>query len=115
MAYHVEISPTAISDIEATFLWLRERSPEIANKWVNSCSEAMLSLEQFPERCQLAPESKLMGIEIRQLLHQNKYRILFTITLDTTETEGVVQIHRVMHSARDRLRTPEGLLGEDSN
>jgi plasmid stabilization system protein ParE len=115
MAYPVEISPTALSDIETTFLWLRERSPEMANQWVNGCSEAILSLDQFPERCPRAPESALIGIEIRQLLYEKKYRILFTVTSGTAEAEGKVQIHRILHAAQDRLRNLEKLLGEEPN
>lgn len=48
MAYRVEISPSAIADIEGIFLWIRENSPEKAYRWVRGCYEIMFTLENFP-------------------------------------------------------------------
>ncbi|HYG33590.1 MAG TPA: type II toxin-antitoxin system RelE/ParE family toxin [Clostridia bacterium] len=84
-------------DIEAAYLWIAERDAEAADRWFNSLYHTIGSLELFPERCPLAPESKFFNREVRQAFHgrrQNKYRILFTLT------EAEVHILHVRHGAR---------------
>ena len=61
MAYLVEISPSALNDIETAFLRLRRESPDYADQWFNELLEAIASLEKFPNRCPLAPESAGTG------------------------------------------------------
>ena len=73
MAYRIEISPTAVTDVESIFLWIKRDSPEQAYRWVRECYEIMLTLENFPKRCPLAVESKYMAIEVRQLLYKKQY------------------------------------------
>jgi plasmid stabilization system protein ParE len=52
MAYQIEISPTAVADIEGIFLWIKEDSPENAYRWVRGCYEIMLTLFKFsPALC----------------------------------------------------------------
>ena len=90
----------AQQDIEAAYLWIVERDSGAADGWFNSIYETIKSLESFPERCPLAPESKFFEQEIREAFHgrrQYKYRILFTVT------EGEVHILHVRHGARLRL------------
>jgi plasmid stabilization system protein ParE len=117
MAYQLNISPTAIADIEGIYLEIQKTfSPERAEQWLEGCYTVILSLELFPGRCPLAPENQFIGIEIRQLLYpyqkRQVYRILFTVVPGSSTDEGVVQIHRIRHSAQDRLRTEEELQGE---
>jgi plasmid stabilization system protein ParE len=66
---------------------------------------AIRSLTTNPERCPLASEVSELGLELRELLYGKRpgvYRILFTIDGQT------VNIVRVRHAARDRLK-PEDL------
>jgi hypothetical protein len=59
--------------------------------------EAIFSLDSFPERAPLAPESKSFNREIREVFHgrrQYKYRILFTVT------KNEVHVLHVRHGAR---------------
>ncbi|MDM3851940.1 MAG: type II toxin-antitoxin system RelE/ParE family toxin [Aphanizomenon gracile PMC649.10] len=112
MAYRIEISPSAIADIESIFLWIKEESQERAFRWVRGCYEIMLTLENFPQRCSLAIESKYMGIEVRQLLYQKQFLILFTVQ-NLGEEEGVVYIHRVRHGSQQRLENIQDLLGDE--
>ena len=42
MAYRIEISPSAIADIESIFLWIKEESQERAFRWVRGCYEMKL-------------------------------------------------------------------------
>jgi len=93
----VSVEGPAEQDIEDAYLWLAERDPEAADRWFNSIYDRISSLETFPERCPLAPESEFFNCEIRETFHgrrQHKYRVLFTITGDE------VHILHVRHSAR---------------
>jgi len=72
----------AQQDIAEAHRWLAERDPEAADRWFNRIYDTIGSLEMFPERCPLAPESKFFNREIRETFHgrrQHKYRILFTV------------------------------------
>ncbi|MEQ8958003.1 MAG: type II toxin-antitoxin system RelE/ParE family toxin [Coleofasciculus sp. C2-GNP5-27] len=113
MVYQIEISPTAVADIERIFLWIKGDSPERAYRWVRGCYEIMLTLENFPRRCSLALESKYMGIEVRQLLYKKQFYILFTVSEAVGEQEGIVQIHRVRRGSQQRLQSIDQLLGDD--
>lgn len=114
MAYRVDISRPALEDAEAAYLWMREHSSEKAADWFDGLMDAVLSLEQMPDRCPLAPESREFVIEVRQLLYgkrRNAYRILFGIAYDQEADEQVVRVYRIRHGAQRRLKDLE-LLGE---
>ncbi|MGB3655203.1 MAG: type II toxin-antitoxin system prevent-host-death family antitoxin [Rivularia sp. (in: cyanobacteria)] len=67
MTYKVEVSPTAVADIEQIFLWMLSSSVDAAHRWVRGCYEIMLTLEKFPNRSPMSPESEYMGIiKLRQ-------------------------------------------------
>ena len=100
MVLRVDISPSALADAEEAFLWIQQESPSKADEWYNGLVDAILSLENFPNRCPLAPESEDIGREIRQLIHK-RHRILFGITGD------VVQVFRIRHTAQDKLSPDE--------
>ena len=93
----VIVETPAQQDIEAAYLWIAERDSEAAARWFNSIYDSIGSLELFPERCPLAPESRFFDPEIREALHGRrhyKYRILFTVS------EMEVHILHVRHGAR---------------
>ena len=84
-------------DIAEAYLWLAARDPDAAARWFNRIYDTIGSLELFPERCPLAPESQILNAEIRQVFHgrrQHKYRILFTVI------EYQVHVLHVRHGAR---------------
>lgn len=115
MAYRVDISPSALQDAEDAYVWIKQRSPDSAGEWYEGLLEKILSLENFPTRCTLAPESSDIGMEIRQLLYGKKghaYRILFGISFDESAGEDVVRIYRVRHSARKSITMDEIKEGE---
>jgi plasmid stabilization system protein ParE len=100
MAYRVELSPLALSDVEEAYLWLYEQSPSAAARWYRGLTKAIESLENHPERCSLAPESDAFAVELRQRLYGRRrgvYRILFSVAGDT------VRVHRVRHGSRKFL------------
>jgi plasmid stabilization system protein ParE len=87
----------ARNDIAEAHLWLADREPDAADRWLDSIHDTIGSLEILPERCPLAPESRSFKQEIREIFHgrrQNKYRILFIVT------ENEVHILHVRHGAR---------------
>ena len=115
MTYRVDISPSALQDAEDAYLWLKERSPDRAGQWYEGLLETIFSLENYPERCPVAPESADIGKEIKQLLYGKRgrvYRILFGITRDETTGEDVVRIFRIWHSTRRRIKADEIKEGE---
>ena len=102
--WSVIVELPAQQDIADAHLWLSERNPEAADKWFDRIYETIGSLEIFPERCPLAPESKYLNREIREILHgrrQHKYRILFIVT------EHKVHVLHVRHGARLALGETE--------
>jgi plasmid stabilization system protein ParE len=70
MAFRVSLSPSAIADAESAYLWYKEQNQQFADAWFNDLAQAITSLENFPTRCPVAPESKDLEREIRQLLYQ---------------------------------------------
>ena len=95
--WNVIVELPAQRDIAEARLWLAEREQDAAERWFNSIYDTIGSLETFPERCTLAPESKSFNTEIREIFHgrrQHKYRILFTAS------ENEVHVLHVRHGAR---------------
>lgn len=100
MTYRVDISIPALQDAESAFLWIRDFNLDGAKTWYEGLLEAIFSLEDSPHRCSLAPESNLIGREIKQLIYGKRnqnYRIFFEII----ENEKVVRIYRIWHSSRN--------------
>jgi plasmid stabilization system protein ParE len=115
MAYRVDISPSALQDAEDAYLWIKRRAPSRAAAWYEGLLEAVFGLEQMPARCPVAPESKDLGMTIRQLLYGKTgsgYRILFAIAYDDSTGEDVVRILRIRHSARLKATPAEIQQGE---
>ncbi len=83
MKYRVEITDTALAEVENAYLWLRERAPSQAIKWRKELLETVESLKDNPERCSLAPENdEFISRKLRHILYGN-YRLVFVI-IDTT-------------------------------
>ena len=81
--WNVIVELPAQQDIAEAHLWLAEQAPDAADRWFDDIYDSIGSLENFPERCSVAPESRFLSLEIRQIFHgrrQHKYRILFTVS-----------------------------------
>jgi plasmid stabilization system protein ParE len=116
MTYRIDISPTAMADVESIFLWMKDYSVDRAYRWVRGCYEIMLTLENFPNRCPLAIESQYLNRPVRQLLYKKQYRILFTVLAgNDRDSLGIVQIHRVLRAAQERLQDLSQLLGDEDD
>lgn len=102
--WNVIVELPAQRDIAKAYFWLAERNADAADRWFGDLYEAIGSLEVVPERAPLAPESKYLDREIREIFHgrrHHKYRILFTVT------GSEVHILHVRHGARRALGETE--------
>jgi len=82
MAFQVEITPIAETQINLAYQWYRDRNPEFADRWFRGLMNAIATLQEKPRRCSLAVEHGIFSEEVRQLLYgksKNIYRVLFTI------------------------------------
>jgi len=82
MAFEIKYSDEAKQNLDAITTWLlyERRAGETALRWLQGLEEKIDTLSEFPERCQLARESKSLPFELRQLLYGRNprvYRILF--------------------------------------
>jgi len=97
MKFRVVIQPPAKLDIDAAFVYLAQRAPDAAERWLNGLEDAIQSLGTFPRRCGIAPEGREFPEEIRQLIYgrrRRRYRVLFVIR------KRVVHVLHVRHGAR---------------
>ena len=101
MAFRVELSNRAQTDIAAIYDWLNSQQAGTAGeRWFVALREAIGSLSELPLRCRVAPESRDSLVEVRQLLYGRKphvYRILFAVERD------LVQVLHVRHARRRPL------------
>jgi plasmid stabilization system protein ParE len=97
LRYEVLVQPTAEAEIEEAYLYLRETaSPEAADRWFTSFLDAVLTLEEMPTRCPIAPEDPFFSDELRHLLLR-PYRVMFTVR------PGRVHVLHIRHMARETL------------
>jgi plasmid stabilization system protein ParE len=104
MAYRVELTPRAVADTDGACAYIWQVAPHAATRWFDGLVDAVLSLEEMPRRCPLAPEAEMLGVEVRQLLYgkrAGRYRIVFRIYDD--EDPLVVRVAAIRHGARDRI------------
>jgi len=95
LVYRVRILPGALQDARNYYEFIADYSPEIAVKWFEGLFEVVNSLSIMPKRCPIAPEADLLGQEIRCLVYQKFYRILYSID------ENVVRIYHIRHTSQD--------------
>ena len=72
MSFRVEITAEAEGDLDSILAWLiTEHAGDTGLRWFDALQDAIATLAEFPDRCSLAPESKLFRFEVRQLLYGN--------------------------------------------
>lgn len=103
MAFKVKPSALATQHIEETYLWIHESNPGVADKWFNGLMTALDSLKDSPRRCSIIPEQDDFTQEIRHLIYQKKYRIIFTVQ----DEEETVYVLAVRHTARKPLESAD--------
>ncbi len=91
--YRVEITETAESDIQEIFDYISKDSTTAATSWVAEIERQINSLEKFPLRCTIIPETQELGRAYRHIIYGN-YRTIFKVD------KSKVIIMRVIHGAR---------------
>ena len=103
--YSVVVSATAKANMRDGYRWAARHAPDTAARWLERFYQGLQTLSKNPERCGVAPESTLVGQEIRQLLFGRRRRVwraLFAI--DGSE----VRVLHVRRGTRDTA-SPEEL------
>ena len=91
--FRVDLTASAEADTSEIWDYIAQDNPEAATAFILRLEEQIGTLEMFPQRCPLIPESELLGASYRHLLFGN-YRIIFKITGAT------VIVMRILHEAR---------------
>jgi plasmid stabilization system protein ParE len=107
MPYRVDLTPRAADDADSAAAYIRQFAPEAAHRWFTGLMDAVLSLEELPNRCPLAPEAELLGVPLRQLLYGkrwSRFRIVFRVY---DQPEPVVRVVAIRHGARDYMDAEE--------
>lgn len=110
MAYRVEIARNAEAELEELYLWVVARAPQHGAKWFNGLERAVLSLDRYPKRCPVAPESIDPNHPVRVLSYGRKphaYRVFFTVD----DSARVVRVVHVRRGAR-KAPVPDELKGD---
>jgi len=99
MAYLVNLTGRAERDLAQLYLDIDAQHSDAALKWYRGIKEAILSLEEQPNRCPVAPEND----KLRHLLYGNKphiYRAIYRVL----EKEKRVEVLHIRHGARQRFK-----------
>ena len=79
--FSIDIPPLVVEQIKEQAYFIAEDKPKVALEWYDQVFDKIVSLEQLPERCPEAPESKFFEFKVHHLLI-GEYRILFRIESD---------------------------------
>jgi toxin ParE1/3/4 len=102
MAYVVRIAPRAERDLAQLYDEINAEYSDAAFKWYQGLNEAILRLEEHPNRCPLTRKKD----NLRHLLFGDKpnvYRVIFRV-LEKPELVEVLHIH---HGARGKLKASD--------
>ena len=102
MAYLVNLTVRAERDLDLIFNTINVEHSDAALKWYRGLKEAILSLEQHPNRC---PETQ-EDTKLRHLLYGHKphiYRVIYRVT----EKSKRVDVLHIRHGARQRFKRSE--------
>src|SRR5258708_34889349 len=107
MAYLVKIFPRAERDLARIYTGINAADSDAALKWYRGLRQAILSLEEQPNRCPVTPEND----NLRHLLYGNKphiYRTIFRVV----EKQKQVDVLHIRHGARSEFKgtDPRGIV-----
>jgi plasmid stabilization system protein ParE len=109
MTYRIDFSSVAKAEADAAFLGFSQfTTAERAQTWYQGLIDAIVSLQEMPQRCPIAREDAFFSQEIRQLLYgqgKQTYRILFTVLED--QPVPTVRIVHIRHAAQKTIGEPE--------
>lgn len=99
MAYLVRTTSRAERDLAHLFDEVNAEHSEAALKWYRGLKEAILSLEEHPNRCPVARKKD----KLRHLLYGHKpniYRVIFRVR----ERQRHVEVLHIRHGARRKFK-----------
>ncbi len=99
MAYLVNFTFRAERDLTHLYWEIDAQNSEAALKWYRGLKDAILSLEQQPNRCPVTPESK----KLRHLLYGHKphiYRVIYRVL----GRQKQVEVLHIRHGARQKFK-----------
>jgi plasmid stabilization system protein ParE len=102
MAYLVDITARAERDFASLYEEINAEQSGAALKWYAGLKEAVLSLEEMPNRCPLTPENT----QFRHLLYGHKphvYRVIYRVL----EKQKRVDVLHIRHGARRSLKASD--------
>jgi plasmid stabilization system protein ParE len=102
MAYLVNVTARAERDFALLFYAINAEHSDAALKWYRGLKEAILSLEEQPNRCPETPENA----KLRHLLYGHKphvYRVIYRVT----EKSKQVDVLHIRHGARQKSKRSE--------
>jgi toxin ParE1/3/4 len=102
MAYLVNITPRAERDFANLYEEINAGESDAALKWYRGIKDAVMSLEQHPDRCPLTQEKG----QFRHLLYGNKphiYRVIFRVV----EKQKRVEVLHIRHGARQKFKASD--------
>lgn len=98
MAYRVELSIRAEQDLDSIYDHVSADVSIGAVRWFDGLEKAIRTLERFPRRCPITPESKKIKQGLRHLLY-GPMRVIYEID----EACKLVSIVTIRHSAMDEF------------
>jgi len=98
MAYLVELSTRAERDLIHIAQRISVGESVAAARWFDGLDKAISTLESFPRRCPITPESKKTKQGLRHLLY-GSMRIIYEIE----EARELVRVITIRHSAMDEF------------
>ncbi|MGO9094093.1 MAG: type II toxin-antitoxin system RelE/ParE family toxin [Bryobacteraceae bacterium] len=102
MAYLVSIAARAERDLARLYEEIDAKHSGAALKWYRGLKDAILSLEEQPNRCPATPEKR----QFRHLLYGHKrhvYRVIYRVL----EGKKRVEVLHIRHGARRRLKASD--------
>ncbi len=99
MAYLVDVTDRALRDLAIIYRRIEAESSAQAARWFNGLEDAILSLEEYPNRNPLTPEDRTL----RHLLYGKKpyvYRVIYEVEEDTS----TVYVLHIRPPGRDRMK-----------
>jgi toxin ParE1/3/4 len=102
MAYVVDITSRAERDLADLYKGINVEYFDAALKWFQGLSQAILSLEKYPNRCPLTRKRD----RLRHLLYGHKphiYRVIYRVW----EKQKRVEVLHIRHGARRKHKTSD--------
>jgi plasmid stabilization system protein ParE len=104
--YLVELTLRAERDLDYLYQLISAEDSTLAARRFNGLEKVIFTLQRYPRRCPVAPESRLTKRRLRHLLYgtrRDAYRVIYEID----EPRKVVRVLTIRHGAMDRFMTRE--------